>query len=196
MKRLITLFLFIFICSTCTVSACAPEPKKADIDTETVKHPVIEITIPEIEVKEERVVEYEYADYIWNYLKELGYNDYVCAGILGNMMVEVGGGTFELQPLIETKSHYGICQWNKKYYPDVVGVSLEEQCNFLRDNIQFEIDTFGSKYEDGFEYSNFIKLENEKDAALAFAKSYERCGSGGYEKRQGCATTAYEYFVG
>lgn len=31
--------------------------------------------------------------YIWNYFKYYGYNDYVIAGILGNIMCEVGGGT-------------------------------------------------------------------------------------------------------
>ena len=33
------------------------------------------------------------------------------------------------------------------------------------------------------------------DAALAFAKCYERCGSGSYTTRQNNAIIAYNYFV-
>ena len=35
--------------------------------------------------------EYPTASYIWKFFKDLGYNDYVIAGILGNMMAEAGG---------------------------------------------------------------------------------------------------------
>lgn len=190
MKRLITMILGMIIISTTTVSAEAPGVPQSDIVI-----PAITEVIPEINFTVEetinKAVEYEYANYIWNYLQDLGYNDYVCAGILGNIMVEVGGGTLALQPTIENKYHYGICQWNKKYYSDVVGSSLEAQCDFLRDNIEYEINTFGKKYD----YKSFIALQDEQEAALVFAKSYERCGSGGYNKRQNCATTAYKYFT-
>ena len=33
---------------------------------------------------------------IWHYLKKLGYNDYVCAGIMGNIMAECGGQTLNI----------------------------------------------------------------------------------------------------
>lgn len=146
-------------------------------------------------VPENTETEYETANIIWNYLKDLDYNDYVCAGILGNMMVECGGHTLDIDPTAETKSYYGICQWSRKYYPDVIGVSLDAQCNYLRDTIKYEIDTFGFLYSKKFNYEQFLTLEDEKDVALAFAKSYERCGSESYEIRQDCATVAYDFFT-
>lgn len=152
---------------------------------------------PESEVISTEVVEEEYpiARYIWDFLQDLGYSDYVCAGIIGNMMVESGGKTLAIQPEAANASYYGICQWSRKYYSSVIGVSLDAQCEFLRDNIAYEINTFGNKYARGFNYNNFLELSSERDCALAFAKAYERCASGSYIARQDCATVAYNYFV-
>ena len=57
------------------------------------------------ELKEQ---EYPDATQIWSYLKNLGYNNYVCAGILGNIMAEAGGNTLYIQPLVQG-GFYGIC---------------------------------------------------------------------------------------
>ena len=141
--------------------------------------------------------EYPVATEIWLYMKDLGWNDYICAGIMGNMMTEAGGQTLNIQYNIysPSKSFYGICQWGRKYYPEVIGKNLQYQCNFLKDTIKYEIDTFGSKYQKDFNFNSFLALSNEKSAALAFAKCYERCGSGSYSLRQKNATVAYNYFV-
>lgn len=143
-----------------------------------------------------KLAEYPNATQVWLYLKDLGYNDYICAGIIGNLMAECGGQTLDLQVTISGNGYYGMCQWNKVYCEGVWGKDLKGQCDFLRDTIQYEIDTFGFCYRKGFKYVDFLELDNEKDAALAFAKSYERCGSGSYTIRQKNATKAYEYFVG
>jgi hypothetical protein len=142
----------------------------------------------------EKEKEYPIATYIWNYFKDLGYSDYVCAGLLGNMMGEVGGNTLVLQPFAQSKYYYGICQWSKSY-SQVWGASLEEQCNFLRDTIKYEIDTFGYCYSKGFKYENFLKLTSASDAALCFAKTYERGASYTYKTRQNNAIVAYNYFT-
>ena len=145
---------------------------------------------------EKKAEEYPYATYVWLYLKDLGYNDYVCAGILGNIMAEVGGGTLEIQYwLYGGKIHYGMCQWNKNYYPEVVGKDLPTQCSFLSGNIKTEFNTFGSKYQSGFNYDKFLSLKDYEQAALAFAKCYERCNSAYYKVRQKNAKIAYDYFV-
>lgn len=138
--------------------------------------------------------EYPVATYIWRYFKELGYSDQVCAGILGNIMCEVGGGTLNIKYDAKSSYYYGMCQWSKAY-SDVWGTSLEEQCDYLINTIQYELDTYGYAYKKGFSYNSFITLESEKDVALAFAKCYERCASGSYSARQKCATIAYNYFV-
>lgn len=137
--------------------------------------------------------EYPVATIIWRYMKDLGWNDYVCAGIMGNMMAEVGGQTLNIQPYAGS-SYYGICQWSSGYN-EVWGADLNGQLDFLRDTIQYEFDTFGYAYQKGFDYNDFLNLTNEQDAAKAFAKCYERCGSGSYSIRQKNATIAYEYFV-
>lgn len=146
---------------------------------------------------EQRMKEYPEATTIWLYLKGLGYNDYVCAGILGNIMVECGGNTLWLQPNIynPTKQYYGICQWSKTYSPSVFGKSLDFQLDYLKNTIQSEFHTFGKLYQRGFTYKKFIALEDERAAALAFAKCYERCGSDYYYVRQDCATMALNYYT-
>lgn len=139
-------------------------------------------------------IEYPAATYVWNYMKSQGWNDYVCAGIMGNLMAEVGGQTLNLKFNASSSNYYGMCQWNRNY-KQVWGADLPTQCNFLRDTIKYEIDTYGFKYQKGFNFNSFLNMTDARQAALAFAKSYERCGSGSYEIRQKNAIKAYEYFV-
>lgn len=139
--------------------------------------------------------EYPIATYIWSYLKGLDYSNQVCAGILGNIMAEVGSNTLNIDTTLETKTYYGMCQWNKKIYPDVYGVSLYKQCEYLRFTIKNEFDMFGYSYYKGFSYDDFLTLDI-KDSALAFAKCYERCSSSSYRVRQENAIIAYNYFTG
>lgn len=138
--------------------------------------------------------EYPAATQVWLFMKDLGWNDYVCAGIMGNLMAEVGGQTLNLQYTLCGKNYYGMCQWSRGY-SEIWGAGLTEQCNFLRDTIQYEIDTFGKLYAKGFNFNSFLNMSDEKEAALAFAKTYERCNSKYYAIRQKNATKAYNYFV-
>lgn len=142
-----------------------------------------------------KVKEYPTAAYIWNYFRDLGYSNQVCAGILGNIMAEAGGNTLNINYDVKTSSYYGICQWSKTY-SEVWGASLEEQCEYLEKTIQYELNTFGYAYEDGFDYEAFLELKNIEDVAIAFAKCYERCGSDSYDIREKNAVAAYNYFVG
>lgn len=139
--------------------------------------------------------EFETAQIIWDSLKELELNDYVCAGIMGNIMVEAGGYTLNIDSNDHTYNYYGICQWSKQYYPEIFEASLEEQCNFLKETIEEELNAFGFLYATGFDYKKFLELNDAENAALAFAKAYERCGSASYAARQECAIIAYEYFT-
>ena len=141
-----------------------------------------------------KAAEYPAATQIWRYMKALGWNDYVCAGIMGNLMAEVGGQTLDIRYTLSSSGYYGMCQWNRGY-SQVWGAGLETQCNFLRDTIQYEIDTYGFKYQKGFNFNSFLNMTDAQQAALAFAKSYERCGSGSYGVRQSNALKAYRYFV-
>lgn len=145
---------------------------------------------------DKKMKQYPAATTVWLYLKDMGYNDYVCAGILGNLMAEVGGQTLNINPLRNTgNGYYGMCQWSTKYYPKVVGKDLNGQLDFLKSNIKTIINKYGKNYESGFDYADFKKLKNEKEVALAFAACYERCASYTYVQRQKNATVAYNYFV-
>ena len=142
-----------------------------------------------------KAAEYPAATQIWRYMKDLGWNDYVCAGIMGNLMAEVGGQTLDIQYWLQGNGYYGMCQWNKAYRSSVWGADLVGQCDFLRDTIKYEIDTFGYAYQKGFNFESFLNMSNERDAAKVFAKCYERCGSSTYTIRQNNAEKAYDYFV-
>jgi hypothetical protein len=149
---------------------------------------------------EERMAQYPVATKIWNFLKnDLGYSDAVAAGVMGNLMAEVGGQTLNIQPGLyghgTNKGYYGICQWSKKYYPAVQGQDLDFQLYFLQQTVEGQFKTYGRLYQSGFTYADFCALEDEQAAALAFAKVYERCGSGSYNVRQRNATKALEYYT-
>lgn len=144
---------------------------------------------------EEKRKEFPAATEVWLYMKALGWNDYVCAGIMGNLMAETGGQTLNLNPNLYYKnSYYGICQWNDAY-KEIWDANLETQCHFLRDTIEYEINTYGYKYKTGFKYTDFLNMSNSKECALAFAESYERCNPKYFAIRLMCAEKAYDYFV-
>lgn len=134
---------------------------------------------------------YNQATQVWNGLKALGLNDYVCAGILGNIMAEVGGQTLDISrwaQYSQNSSYYGICQWaggRKQRLLNDFGTTLEDQIRFLSVEL-FEVIPKGN---------SFYNMQDEKEAALYFAKYYERCGSGSYSVRQSNATKALAYFT-
>lgn len=147
----------------------------------------------------EKSGEYPVATQVWRYMKEeLGWNDYVCAGVMGNIMAEVGGQTLNLQPYLYGHSganYYGLCQWSSRYYPSIQGADVDAQLDFLASTVKKELDTYGYLFRSGLDYEAFCNLTDAEDAAMAFAKAYERCGSGSYGVRQRNAIKAYNYFV-
>lgn len=133
---------------------------------------------------------YSQATQVWTGLKALGLNNYVCAGIMGNIMAEVGGQTLDISrwPQYSLKSYYGICQWSgsrKQRLLNDFGTTLEDQIRFLSVEL-FEVIPKGN---------SFYNMQDEKKAALYFAKYYERCGSSSYSVRQSNATKALQYFT-
>jgi hypothetical protein len=140
--------------------------------------------------------EYESATYIWQRLIAAGLNESAAAGILGNIMVEVGGFTLNIPYWTSSASgtYYGMCQWNIHYYGEVVGAGLEGQCDYLLSTIENQFNSYG--YLAGVSYESFKQIGDCETAALAFAEVYERCGSSTYSIRQSCARTAYNYFAG
>lgn len=171
--------------------AAEAERKRKEEQAKLQREEAKKDTVPVITTKPTGT--YDNATIIWNYMKSLGWNDAVCAGIMGNIMAEVGGNTLNVNPYLYNPSgyYYGICQWNKSAYGKIHGASLEAQLNYLRDTIQYEMNTYGKRYGG---YAGFLAITDAGYAAKAFADSYERCG--GWGNRPNNAYVAYNYFVG
>lgn len=141
--------------------------------------------------------EYYYAAKTWQFLKQQGFSDVVVSGIMGNLMVETGGQTLKLVPTLydaASGQYYGLCQWSLKYRPKVADMPFEDQLPYLMSDIEYEINTFGFCYRSGFTYEDFLSLKKPEEAALAFAKAYERCSSSYYTIREIAAKKAFNYF--
>lgn len=139
--------------------------------------------------------EYPVAAEVWAFLHTRGYNDSVCAGILGNMMSECGGQTLALQPHIYSPSgkYYGLAQWSSGY--GLHGASLYVQLNYLCNSLEETFNVYGKLYKSGFNYEDFCNLQSPEEACRAFLYVYERGAHSTVNKRQQNARTAYEYFV-
>jgi hypothetical protein len=142
--------------------------------------------------------EHFYATRTYLFLRQNGYSSEVACAIIGNMMIETSGGSLNLKPFVYDASgwFYGLCQWSLYYYPKTRDLGFEDQLAYLIGNIETEFNTFGSCYRRGFTYEKFIEMTDPYEAAIAFAKVYERCASGTYNMRANCAVIAYNYFVG
>lgn len=141
--------------------------------------------------------EYYYAAKTWQFLRQHGFNDAVACAIIGNMMIETSGGTLALKPEIYSsgRGFYGLCQWSLYYKPFMAGKSFEEQLEYLVEDMPKEFENFGFCYKSNFTYEDFLAMEDPAQAAVAFAKVYERCGSGTYSVRKRAAITAFDYFT-
>ena len=148
--------------------------------------------------KYENQGDYVVAQTIWKYLtNDMGLNKYCAAGIMGNIMTECGGQTLNIQPYITNSSgHYGICQWSLKYFPEVKGKDIHGQLEFLKSTIKWILNDYGDRYYSGFNYEKFIAIQDEREAAKAFAHAYEGCGKICAPRRLNHATTALKYFEG
>lgn len=128
--------------------------------------------------------------YIWQFLtQEMELSDEAAAGIFGNMMVECGGRSFNLQPYVYSPGgyYYGLCQWGtSNHHRSINGGRLDEQLNYLASTIRGEMGEYG--------YSSFEGATDPESAAYYFARWYERCADP--HGRGGCAREAYEQFGG
>lgn len=150
------------------------------------------------------------AEQIWNFfINDMGYSEYVAAGILGNIMRECGGDTLSgLDPSAQNSygnGHYGIIQWDMVYCSEVVGQDLAGQLEFFSKWIQTnEFDNYARNYKSGFSYQEFLTMTDPEQIAIAFGAVMERFGTpystGGmsseYEKRGNNAKNAYATLAG
>ena len=143
---------------------------------------------------------YPEAQIVWDALIDYGLSPEVASGIMGNIMAEVGGQTLDFSEwkYWSRGTHYGICQWGggrKANLLNNFGPDLEDQVAFLLYELKKEMNSYGYIYKTGFGYNEFIAMTDVEQAALAFAKSYERCSSKYYNIRMTNAKKAYNYFM-
>lgn len=198
----ILLVLLIWLIFGCIkVESTVPPVEAKIVEAEPILCTDIECCVSELEDNyltkiQKWEEEYYYATAVWKYLRQRNFSQEVACGIIGNMMVETSGGTLGLKPNIYSHSgnYYGLCQWSQKYYPGTKDLPFEHQLDYLLGSMPWEFNTFGWLYKEGFVYEDFLKIDDPSEAALAFAKSYERCGSASYALRQEAAIKAYNYF--
>lgn len=169
------------------------------------EHPVVLLAKAEIEqiqkdldfyeaCWQECAAEYPVASEVWRFfIEECGYPEVVVAGLLGNMMVECGGYTLDLQWWIyNSTNHYGLVQWSPKYYAQMQGAPLRAQLEYLQVSIPEVFNGWSGKRE-GCLFNDFLAIENCRDVAYIFAVVYEKPGSIG-EGRSRLADVALSYF--
>ena len=126
---------------------------------------------------------------IWRYLTvNMGLPDVAAAGVFGNMMVESGSRTFNVNPYIYSpgQAYYGLCQWNTcGHHSGINGGTLEEQLEYLADTIESEMHSSN--------YQRLLNAETPEQASVIFGQWYERCAEP--SGRQNEARRAYERFV-
>lgn len=144
--------------------------------------------------------EYPEARLIWNTIKSWGYSDSTVAGIIGNMMAEVGGGTLAgLSNWHTDGCGYGLIQWTsgrQRLLKQLYGArpNIEQQLQFIKNELTGQNGVNRQVTE--AQYNELLNAGSPEAAAMTFAKYYERCGSSYRAKRQSFARTAYNYFVG
>lgn len=148
---------------------------------------------------EPRMEEYPVATQAWLYMKSLGWSDIVCAGIMGNLMLETGGGTLYLDWDSNGSSGYGLIQWiggRRSLIKSIYGEfpTVENQIQFVHDEL------YGAngvrKQVTASQLNAIMGAETPEDCAYAFACYYERCSVQHRGVRRTYARRAYEYFVG
>lgn len=142
----------------------------------------------------------EVAKKTWNYLTSTnGYNMWVAAGIMGNMIQESS-----MNPRAKNNingGHYGLCQWSKIYYPSMWEATLDQQLAFIDGWIRGEYNSFKNNYTGVrpiLDVNGFFNLKDAEKAAEAFALVMERAGRNEayIEKRKSYATMVLKYFNG
>ena len=125
---------------------------------------------------------------IWRYLTDdMGLSNECAAGIFGNMMVECGSRSFNLQPYVYSPGgyYYGLCQWNTyRHHSSISGGTLNEQLDYLASTIEREMGEY--------QYRRFVNADSPEEAANIFGQWYERCAEP--YGRQNEARRAYEQF--
>jgi hypothetical protein len=144
-----------------------------------------------------RAEEYPIATEVWLYMKEnFGWSDIVCAGVMGNIMGEIGGGTLDFDNWNHPQP-YGMFQWLGQRKTDLKNIygaepSVVEQLEFMYDELY---GTDGVRQQvTNSQREQILNASTPEDVATYFCIYFERPGNSG-SPRRGYARKAYNYFV-
>ena len=182
--------------TTSTPPASAPE---VEIEPEETLPPEPEEPSAEELFWQKCAEEYPVATEIWLQMKSYGWTDAACAGIMGNIMRETGGDTLQYiksDIYNSSKSHYGLCQWAKRYYPDIQPTdtwapSTAEQVEYLRYTI---LNQKALHHVYGFTEEYLLTATDYREVAKKFCDGYERPAENS-TRRENNAEKAWTYFV-
>lgn len=190
------------IASTSTPSIVVEEMVEPDL----IAGVALEVKKPEEEKieepKEEIIVEEpaaadSIAQQVWDAMKAKGWSDELCAGIMGNLMAECGGGTLDLNPYChgDSGTSYGLCQWhierkynmlkfNGKNYNTTTNLpTIEHQIDYLEYELQDYNILNGDKTYQQVAYEFCVKFERPSNR---YSKA---------ESRKKLAQIAYQEFA-
>lgn len=148
-----------------------------------------------------RAVQYPEATYIWLYMRNnFGWSETICAGIMGNMMAEVAGGTLQYLSRwdMDEPGGLGLIQWIGERRVDIRAKygyipTIDEQLDFMKDEL------YGSngvcKQVTDSQLLAIFEASTPERVAYNFARYFERCASFSYGIRKQYARIAYNYFV-
>lgn len=148
---------------------------------------------------QEKAAKYPEATRVWRYMKEeFGWNDELCAGIMGNIMAEIGGGTLNFSRWDWNTNTFGMIQWLggrkraiKAKYGEIA--TIEQQLDFMKDEM-FGTNGVRKQITDK-QLDAILNGESPEAIAYDFARYFERCSPGSYAPRRGYARKAYKFFV-
>ena len=217
-KRIFLVFMTLIVCFCCV---CAykhqDQPSSTAEESPTQETEVVYVTFdlvveetmevteePEAPTAEELFwqkcrEQYPVATDIWLIMKSYGWTDAACAGIMGNIMREVGGNTLaHINPNAYSSSgaYFGLCQWSNYYYADIHPTdvwtpTIQEQLDYLRYTI---INQRSLRHNYGFDEDYLNSAIGYKEVARVFCNGYERPQEGS-AARENNAEIAWKYFV-
>lgn len=171
------------------------EPSAAAAPSETTPDPVETIEPAAAE-------QYPQARLIWDTMISWGWSPETCAGIIGNMMAEIGGGTLDLSDWDSNGGcGYGLIQWTGERRSSIKNrydayPNIQQQLTFMKDELFGTNNTEQQVSDDNLKViMNSNGEQTPESIAYCFASYYERCASQHRAKRQGYARIAYEYFI-
>jgi hypothetical protein len=162
---------------------------------------IVEIYTIEAEKQfwEPKRAQYPEATQVWLYMKEnFDWSDEVCAGIMGNIMAEIAGGTLDFSKWNSDDGPYGLCQWlggRKKQIKKIYGnqPTIDQQLEFMYDEL-YGTDGVTQQVKD-YERRKILNAKSAEKAARYFCIWFERPTSKKTGARENYAKMAYEYFT-